>query len=197
LGYLGKDIILDKDTNYIVSGLERSGTSLMMQILKAIGIPIAYDNSRQSDAHNPKGYFELENGMIINKLMNGKFNMEDYKGKFIKITSYGLKYLPQGFNYKIIYMMRNLDEVLDSMQKMSKIVESDRKENRDLLNKLNMYTLGCLTTDKRTKFVCIDYNELMSRPKQEIQKINSLLGIEVDIKKALGVIEPNLYRDRR
>jgi len=71
-------IKLNKNVNYIVSGLERSGTSLMMQILKASGIPVAYDETRKKDKNNPKGYFELEDGKIIDKLKNHIFPFDDY-----------------------------------------------------------------------------------------------------------------------
>ncbi len=81
---------LDKTRNYIVSGLERSGTSMLMQILHAGGVPMAFDNStRPPDDSNPKGYFELEGGKIINKLMKETFPFEKFKGQFIKITAYG------------------------------------------------------------------------------------------------------------
>ena len=60
---------LDENINYIVSGLERSGTSMMMQILRSGGLPTAFDESRKPDVNNPKGYYELEGGKIINKLM--------------------------------------------------------------------------------------------------------------------------------
>ena len=87
---------LDKDINYIVSGLERSGTSMLMQILDAGDLPIGYDESRPADESNPKGYYELEGGKIINRLMDGTFPLEKYKGNFIKVTAYGLKFLPPG-----------------------------------------------------------------------------------------------------
>ena len=68
-------------TNYIVSGLERSGTSMMMQILYKGGMPVAFDKSRPPNEHNPKGYYELEGGKVINRLMEGTFPMEKYDGK--------------------------------------------------------------------------------------------------------------------
>ena len=71
---------LDENINYIVSGLERSGTSMLMQILEASGAPMAFDTvSRPPDENNPKGYFELEGGKIINKLMDKDFSFSDYK----------------------------------------------------------------------------------------------------------------------
>ena len=102
---------LDNKYNYIVSGLERSGTSMLMQILKAGEIPISFDKSRKPDDNNPKGYFELEGGKIINKLMESVFPLDLYLGEFIKITAYGLKFLPLG-KYKIIYSERNLEEII-------------------------------------------------------------------------------------
>ncbi|HEC89870.1 MAG TPA: nucleotide pyrophosphatase, partial [Thermoplasmatales archaeon] len=108
---------LNPEYNYIVSGLERSGTSMLMQALYAGGFPIAFDESRKPDENNPKGYFELEGGKIINRLMEGAFPFEKYRGIFIKITAYGLKFLPTG-RYKVIYSERDIEEILDSMEKM-------------------------------------------------------------------------------
>ena len=98
---------LGMNKNYIVSGIERSGTSMLMQILQAGGVPLAFNaESRPPDEDNPKGYFELEGGKIINKLMNGTFPLSDFKGEFIKITAFGVKFLPPG-EYDIIYIQRN------------------------------------------------------------------------------------------
>ncbi|MBM3285502.1 MAG: nucleotide pyrophosphatase, partial [Candidatus Aminicenantes bacterium] len=96
-------IKLDNAINYIVSGLERSGTSLLMQILRAGGVPVAFDMaSRPPDDDNPRGYFELEGGKVISRLMDGTFPLDEYRGTFIKITAYGLKFLPPG-RYRVIY----------------------------------------------------------------------------------------------
>ena len=127
---------LDKNINYIVSGLERSGTSMLMQILNAGGLPCAFDDSRRPDDNNPKGYYELEGGKIINKLMDGSFPIEKYKGIFIKITAYGLKYLPPG-KYVILYSERNIEEILDSMEKMAKIKDTSREETKKAFINLN------------------------------------------------------------
>ena len=117
---------LDNTINYIASGLERSGTSLLMQILRAGGVSMAFDTeSRPPDDNNLRGYFELEGGKIISRLMNGTLPFADYRGRFIKITAFGLKYLPPG-KYRVIYTERNIEEVLDSMEKMAKIQDQNR-----------------------------------------------------------------------
>ena len=80
-------MILDSNVNYIISGLERSGTSMLMQILNAGEIPVSFDLSRPPDENNPKGYYELEGGKIINRLMDQSFPFSKYARKFIKITA--------------------------------------------------------------------------------------------------------------
>ena len=133
---------LDSDVNFIVSGLERSGTSMLMQILEAGGVPMAFDTaSRPPDDNNPKGYFELEGGKVINKLIDNTFTLTDYQGQFIKITAYGLKFLPPG-NYKVVYSQRNIDEILDSMEKMAKVHDDSREETREVFVKLNRMITG-------------------------------------------------------
>jgi len=188
---------LDEKINYIVSGLERSGTSMVMQILQAGGIPIAFDTKRQSDENNPKGYYELEGGKIINKLMDGTFPFEKYKGKFIKITAYGLKYLPLG-NYKIIYTGRNIDEILDSMEKMTGEKDESRKETKDVFTKLGNMIKKLITNRNDIKVLFINYNEIISNPEQNIKKMVNFLGLsDKDLDQMIKSIDKKLYRQRR
>ena len=98
-----------------------------MQVLHAGGVPCAFDtSSRPPDDNNPRGYFELEGGKIISRLRDGTLPLADYRGRFIKITAYGLKFLPPG-NYRVVYTERQIDEVLDSMEVMT----GQKDPNRD------------------------------------------------------------------
>ena len=188
---------LDNDTNYIVSGLERSGTSMLMQIINAGDIPISFDKSRKPDNNNPKGYFELEGGKIINKLIEGVFPFELYKGEFIKITSYGLKYLPDG-KYKIIYSERNIDEVLDSMEKMTGEKDKDRLKNKDSFQKLNKMIKQKIISRDDIEVLFLNYNEILKEPEKNIKKIISFLKINIlDVEEMIRVIDSGLYRHRR
>jgi len=188
---------LDSNVNYIVSGLERSGTSLLMQILKAGDIPIEFDDSRPSDENNPKGYYELHKGKIINHLIEGDFPFNNYKGKFIKITSYGLKFLPPG-NYTIIYSERNIEEILDSMEKMAKINDKDRKETKKAFIKLNNMIKKQLKNRGDIKVLFVNYNDILSDPKKNIKKIQTFLHIsDVDTDKMIKTVDNKLYRQRR
>lgn len=189
---------LDDKINYIVSGVVRSGTSMMMQILLAGGIPIAFENSlRPSDEHNPKGYFELEGGKIINKLMEGTLKIDKYKGKFIKITAYGLQYLPPG-NYRIIYMERNLDEILDSMQKMTGIHDKDRDVTKESFRKLNEKIKKEITMREDINVLLINYNNTLSSPEITMKEICYFLEQpSMNLEKMIKTIDKSLYRQRR
>ncbi len=188
---------LDEKTNYIVSGLERSGTSMIMQILRAGDITIAFDTKRQPDENNPKGYYELEGGKIINKLMDGTLKLEKYKGTFIKITAYGLKYLPPG-NYKIIYTERNIEEILDSMEKMTGKKDENREETKDVFTKLNNMIKKLIKNRGDVEVLYINYNEIMSNPEKNIEKVVKFLNLsDKDLDKMIKSIDKNLYRQRR
>jgi hypothetical protein len=189
---------LDNNTNYIVSGLERSGTSMLMQILVAGGAPTAFDTeSRPPDDNNPKGYFELEGGKIINKLMEGQFPMQDHRGKFIKITAYGLKFLPPG-NYKIIYSQRNIDEILDSMEKMAKVRDDNREETREIFIKLNSMIIDLIKAREDVDVLFVDYNRVVSDPAAYVREIHDFLGTdEADLEKMVATVDGRLYRKRR
>jgi len=188
---------LDKDVNYIVSGLERSGTSMLMQMLEAGGVPTSFNNdSRPPDDNNPKGYFELEGGKIINRLMKGTFPFDRYKGKFIKITAYGLKYLPAG-KYKVIYSERNIEQILNSMEKMARIHDEDREETRESFLKLNEMIKDKIRGREDIEVLLVNYNDILSDPDNNMRKIYDFLGSQAfDLEKMIKSVDQNLYRNR-
>lgn len=188
---------LDKNINYIVSGLERSGTSMLMQILHAGGLPCAFDHSRKPDNNNPKGYYELEGGKIINKLMDGTFPLEKYRGIFIKITAYGLKFLPPG-KYVILYSERNIEEILDSMEKMAKIKDINRKDTKNAFVKLNNMIKRHIMERSDIDFIFVNYNKILTNPEIDIKKIHQYLNMPNDsLDEMISVIDKRLYRQRR
>ncbi len=188
---------LKKDTNYIVSGLERSGTSMIMQILHAGGVPVAFDtSSRPADENNPKGYFELEGGKVINKLMDSTFPLEMYLGKFIKITSFGMRFLPKG-KYKVIYTQRNIEEVLFSMERMTKKKDDNRAEIRDSFLKLDMFVKDIITNRNDIEELFVNYNQIIKNPRKSIEKISHFIKEEeVNLDKMIESVDLSLYRNR-
>lgn len=189
---------LDEDINYIVSGIERSGTSMLMQMINSAGIPAQYDHdSRPPDDNNPRGYFELEGGKIINRLMEGKFPFEKYRGQFIKITAYGLKFLPQG-RYKIIYSQRDIEEILDSMEKMARIKDDVREATKESFIKLNNMIKTLISNREDSDVLFISYNDILANPEENISKIADFIGNpEIDTNKMLASIDQKLYRNRK
>lgn len=189
---------LKKDVNYIVSGLERSGTSMLMQILEAGGLSLAFDtDSRPPDENNPKGYFELEGGKVINKLMDGQFPLEKYKGRFVKITAFGLKFLPPG-KYKIIYSRRDMEEILDSMEKMARIDDKDRDATRNAFTKLDKMIRNLISERDDIEVLFFDYNQTLQEPAKSAAEINEFLDAgDLDIDKMTAAVDKRLYRNRK
>ncbi len=185
--------MLDDSINYIVSGLERSGTSVMMQILHMGGLPVAFDDSRVADQHNPKGYYELAGGKIISRLMDGTFDLASTKGRVVKITAYGLKFLPKG-NYKIIYMLRNIEEVLDSTQKMG--APTNRRKDRASLRKLNSFSLDLMDCRDDIEYITVNYRDVIDNPRIEIERVSRFLGQTFDFEQAMRAVDSGLYRSR-
>jgi hypothetical protein len=185
--------MLNKDTNYIVSGLVRSGTSLMMQMLHRGGLPVAFDDLRPADEHNPRGYYELAGGKIIIRLMDGEFDVQSYKGHIIKVTAYGIRFLPES-KYKIIYMIRDIGEVLQSMRKMGAGIDGEK--DRMLFSKLNHLTLELMVKRTDIEYLVVRYRNLIENPRKEIGEISAFLGASFDIDAAIGAVDTALYRNR-
>src|ERR1035437_2384457 len=99
----------------IVSGLPRSGTSLMMQMLAAGGMPVLSDGERKADTDNPKGYFEWER---IKQLPKDPSLIAEAEGKVVKVISQLILSLPAGHDYRVVFMQRPLPEVLKSQDEM-------------------------------------------------------------------------------
>jgi hypothetical protein len=189
---------LDENFNFIASGLERSGTSLLMQILHAGGVPISFDTeSRPPDDNNPRGYFELEGGKIISRLMNNTFPLAEYRGQFIKITAFGLKFLPPG-KYRVIYTERNIEEVLDSMEKMARIRDENREETRASFVKLNEMIKGLISRREDIDVLLVNYNRIVADPQAQVRKICDFLSVPRENEAAMiAAVDRTLYRKRR
>ena len=121
--------------------------------------------------------------------------MEKYRGKFIKVTAYGIKFLPPG-KYKIVYMTRNLDEIIDSMEKMSG-EKINRDEEKPLLDKLNRYTLKIMEKRDDIDFIVVKYNDVIRNPRREVERVNEFLNGMLDVESAIKAVDPRLYRNVR
>lgn len=183
----------------IVSGLPRSGTSLMMSMLAAGGLEVLTDRLRTPDDDNPVGYFELED---VKKLIKGEHAwLASSNGKAIKVISTLLPYLPDGYHYRIIFMRRPMEEVLASQRKML----INRGENPDKISDDQMTEFfeknlqqseRWISSQAHTTRIDINYKELIENPRPLVAEINIFLGGRLDEGRMLSVIDPSLYRHR-
>jgi len=182
----------------IVSGLPRSGTSMMMAMLEAGGVPLLTDNIRPADEDNPKGYYELE---AVKKLKNGDFNgLKGAQGKAVKIISALLLELPIENEYRVLFMRRAMPEILASQRKML----INRGEDPESISDEEMGDffgnhLAKVKTWMETQKIpvwYVDYNQLLMDPEPNVSQINAFLGGDLDVERMLAVIDPSLYRQR-
>ncbi len=189
--------LLNKNTILVVSGLPRSGTSLMMQILKQASISLLVDDQRTADESNPQGYFEYQ---PVKKLKNDDSWLPLALGKAVKIVSPLLFYLPDQFEYKIIFMRRQLDEIIESQNKMLKNQRSlTNEEKLKLRQRLANHLLQVhqyLAHKQNMQVVKIDFNHLLKNPEAELLRLVQFLGLTISIEKLKTVIKPDLYRSR-
>ena len=184
----------------IVSGLPRSGTSMMMKMLESAGLEILTDNQRSADENNPKGYYEFER---VKKLKAGDFDwLSIARGKVVKVISALLEYLPNQYQYKIIFMRRNMDEVLSSQRLMlvRDGIQDDKVPDGKLaelyenhLRKIETW----LEQQPNMSTLYISYNQTLQDPEPDVNRINQFLGGNLDMKAMLQVVDQNLYRERR
>lgn len=189
---------MDKNITVVVSGLPRSGTSVMMQILEAAGIEILTDRIRLSDDDNLKGYYEVE---AVKKLYKDQSCLKNAPGKAVKVISELLKYLPTDQKYKIIFMNRNLNEVLASQKQM--LIRKGKPTggiSDERLSELYLKHLSQLKNwlEKKSwiETLYVSHNELVNNPGKVISEINQFLGRTFDEKQMISVIDKKLYRQR-
>ncbi|MFO8015953.1 MAG: sulfotransferase domain-containing protein [Candidatus Woesearchaeota archaeon] len=184
--------------NYIISGCPRSGTSMLMRILHNAGFPIAKDEKRKADRDNVHGYFEVHN--IINKLKDNPELVFEYDNKALKVTHFGLQYLPEREEggYRIIYVERDMEEVLDSMEKMMGQSDEEREETRQAFLKFDRKVRELMDERKDIEHMIVSHRKLVKDPEPEIDRITGFYGIKPSKKDAmLKAIDPESYRNRR
>jgi len=197
--YLLRKFGVSRKSVYIVSGLPRSGTSMMMKMLETGGIPAFIDNIRVPDEDNPKGYYEYER---VKQLAKDSAWISEACGKAVKIISMLLVHLPPGFEYKVIFMQRNMNEILASQAAMlartgkTEIQISD--ENLALKFESHLEEVkNWIAQQQNIDVLYINYNALLISPYKEIQKINTFFNHILDEGKMLEIIDPTLYRQRK
>lgn len=183
----------------IVSGLPRSGTSMMMKMLEAGGIPPLTDEIREADKDNPEGYYEFER---VKKLDKGDVAwLEDAQGKAVKVISALLKHLPSGHEYRVIFLHRRMSEILASQRKMlihrGEDADGMDDEKMALLFEKHLQSVQKWLNDQpNITTLEIHYSDILSDPSTENAKINAFLSQKLDVVAMARIVNPALYRNR-
>jgi len=189
-----------KEHIIVVSGLPRSGTSMMMKMLEAGGLEILTDNLREADANNPKGYYEFER---VKKLKDGDLGwLPDALGKVVKIVTGLITFLPAEYNYKVIFMERELEEVLASQKKMlGRLGKGDDNIPDDKMAQIYQGHLKQVKTwissQPSMKVLYVNYNTMVSDPTESLHKVNAFLGGGMNVEIMANVVDKELYRERK
>ena len=183
----------------IVSGLPRSGTSLMMQMLEAGGIPPLTDHIRAHDDDNPRGYYELE---AVKRTKQDPSWLDEAPGRAVKVIHALLHDLPAGRAYRIIFMRRNLAEVVRSQGGMLErrgttganlTTEQLVKAYQQQLDKVERW----MAQRRDIQVHMVDYNALVADPSPVVDGVIGFLGLSLDCEAMLAVVDPSLYRQRK
>lgn len=186
-----------RDWITIVSGLPRSGTSLMMRMLEAGGISALTDQQRTPDEDNPNGYYEFED---VKSLEEDAGWLDQAAGCSVKMVYRLLRHLPADRDYRVIFMRRNTDEILRSQKKMleRKGITTDIPDavmkamfERELRN-----FYGWLPSQEHIELMNISYNDLLSTPAAVVNRISEFLGGDLNVQAMTAMINPELYRQR-
>jgi hypothetical protein len=183
----------------VVSGLPRSGTSMAMGMLEAGGLPIVTDGLRAADASNPKGYYEFERVKELDKPGDQAW-LADARGKAVKIISFLLTHLPESYDYQVVFMQRDLGEVMASQNKMlasrGEAAGADDTRMHALYEEhlaqveRFMGNRPCFSTLK------VPYAQVVENPRAEAARINAFLGGRLDEARMAEVADRTLYRNR-
>jgi hypothetical protein len=181
----------------IVSGLPRSGTSLMMQMLDNGGVPIVTDHIRTADQDNPRGYYEYEQ---VKRIKDDVSWLSETRGKAFKMVSQLLYELPSSEHYRIIFMERDLDEMLVSQEKMLERLKKTsapraaiERAFREHLRKVREW----LAAQVNIEVLVVSYNDLMERPEREAERVGAFLGGSTDTGSMSKTVDKSLYRNRK
>ncbi len=182
----------------VVSGLPRSGTSMMMQMLAAAGIEPFTDGKRAADDNNKKGYFEHE---AVKGIVKDNSFLAEVGDKAIKIIAHLLMALPPKYRYRIIFMERELEEVLSSQHRM--LVRQKKaspgiyplalaKNYREVLDKVK----NTIHYRPHVQVLFVKHEDVVENPLLQAKRIQDFLDKKMDVEEMAGVVDKSLYREK-
>lgn len=187
-------------TIYVVSGLPRSGTSMMMKMLEAGGLSALTDNIRTADDDNLQGYYEFER---VKAMKEGDTEwVGEAQGKVIKVISALLEHLPSAYQYKIIFMEREMMEILASQRKMLERRGKPGDPVEDgkfagLYGKHLEKVKAWLAGQANMNVLYVRYNEMVTQPVEYAARVSGFLGIPMNVKAMEKIPQEQFYRQRK
>ena len=183
----------------VVSGLPRSGTSMAMRMLEAGGLPIVTDGLRRADLANPKGYYEFEPVKGLDKQGDTAW-LAEARGKAVKIISFLLTHLPESYDYRVVFMRRDLGEVVASQNQMLDARGEERGAADDRASALDAQHVEQVERFLRLRscfaVLMVDYAAVVADPAGQAARLNTFVGGGLDVKRMAAVAEPALYRKK-
>jgi len=184
----------------VVSGLPRSGTSMMMRMLEAGGVTPLVDGVREADDSNPKGYFEYEPVKVLDRHGDAPW-LPMARGKAVKVISFLLTFLPEHYNYAVIFMHRHPDEIIASQHAMlvargQAVDPGDAARSREVfrahLAQVERFLAGraCFRT------LPVQYREVIAAPEAAAAQVAAFLKLPLDTQAMARSVERQLYRNR-
>lgn len=181
----------------IVSGLPRSGTSMMMQILAAGGLPVLSDGVREADADNPRGYFELE---AVKRTKHDPTWLQGSEGKAVKIIHALITDLPTDRPYRVIMMRRRAETVLKSQaamlerlgnagadlspEKLAEIYQHQLEQVKDYMDRHSCF-----------EYIEVWYGAIVEFTRTQVERIDRFLSGELDVEAMIAAVDPSLRRN--
>ncbi|HKJ25889.1 MAG TPA: sulfotransferase family protein [Myxococcota bacterium] len=183
----------------VVSGAPRSGTSLMMQMLEAGGIAPLADDARPPDAGNPRGYYELE---AVKRLPADAGWLARAPGRAVKVIHVLAPRLPEGPRYRVLWMERDLDEVVRSqralLETLGRPPEDDLADARaaEILAQQLAEAAAALDARGDVRRIAVSHARLLAEPGPSVARIAAFLGVPLDLSAMAAAVDPALHRVR-
>ncbi len=171
---------------------------MMMRMLEAGGLEVLTDQVRTADKDNPRGYYEFER---VKQIENDESWLEEAAGKVVKMISQLLVHLPPSHRYQVVFMRRDIDEVLASQRKMLE----RRGEPLDRISDARMAELfhkhlervgAWLDRQPNFDVAYVSYNKVLESPREQAETLNHLFAQDLDVAAMAEVVDPALYRQR-
>jgi len=163
------------------------------QLLNKSSLDILSDGIRQKDISNPEGYYELE---AVKGIVRDNSFLKDAAGKVVKIVAPLPIYLDKSLEYRIVFMRRDIEEVLKSQEKMLNKDQTSEREKFRTIYEMHLKKTYHFFDSHSIPYIDIQYKQLLNNSEQELAKLIEFLNLSTPIEDLLSIIKVDLYRNK-